>query len=114
MTSTDIYGYITALEARCASLEEECRALKARVGKETDMTKFYAVALTTEEVARLHGVGVVRVRDYARRGLIPLHPNSTDAKLLFRASDALTLDFQALKAAKSERKWFHGCTTSEA
>ena len=56
--------------------------------------------MTTEEVAKFHGVSTVRVRDYAHRGLIPQHPNSTDGKMLFRASEVLKLNFDELRKAK--------------
>lgn len=59
--------------------------------------KFYNVGLTTDVVAALHSVSAALVRKYIKEGLIETHPQSTDAKILVRASDALTLDFKAMK-----------------
>lgn len=101
MTSTEIFHHVANLEAQCERLKAVLQDKEAHV---VDATRFYAVPLTTEEVARLHGVSAARVRDYASRGLIELHPNSTDAKLLFRASMALTLNFDNLKTAKLQLK----------
>jgi len=65
--------------------------------------KFYNVAMTTEMVARLHSVSEALVRKYIKLGMIETHPMSTDAKLLVRASDALTLDFRMMKFSARER-----------
>jgi len=98
MSSEEIINYV-------ASLEIEVKELRERVSKNINADRFYAVAFTSDEVARLHGVSAQRVRDYAGHGLIPLHPSSTDAKLLFRASDALLLDFEELKKRKLNIKY---------
>lgn len=101
METNEVINYITTLSAKCEMLKSE---LVSAQQKGVDATKFYAVTLTTEEVAKLHGVSPARVRDYASRGLIETHPNSTDAKLLFRASTVLTLDFSELKKLKLYQK----------
>lgn len=101
MNAVSIFSHISKLEAKC---EQLAAALRDKEAGSVDASRFYAVALTTEEVARFHGVSAARVRDYAGRGLIELHPNSTDAKLLFRASTVLTLDFSKLKKEKSYLK----------
>lgn len=98
MNSTDIFKHVSDLEAKCGALSA---ALDAKTKQSVDTTKFYTVPLTTEEVARFHGVADATVRDYAKRGLIELHPNSTDTKMLFRASAILTLDFTELRKEKS-------------
>lgn len=98
MNAVSIFSHISKLEAKC---EQLAAILQDKEMSCVDASRFYAVALTTEEVARFHGVSAARVRDYAGRGLIELHPNSTDAKLLFRASTVLTLDFSKLKKEKS-------------
>lgn len=104
MTTTEAINHLAGLGVRCSMLEMECAALReklaAREAQAIDTTRFELVAMTTEEVARFHGVSTIRVRDYAHRGLIPQHPNSTDGKMLFRASDILKLDFGELKKAK--------------
>nr|DAQ26837.1 MAG TPA: helix-turn-helix domain protein [Caudoviricetes sp.] len=101
MNAAAIFSHVSRLEAKC---EQLMAILQDKETSCVDASRFYAVALTTEEVARLHGVSTARVRDYASRGLIELHPNSTDAKLLFRASTVLTLDFSKLKKEKSYLK----------
>lgn len=102
MNATDIFNYIAGLEAQCAMLSEQSKFKKENL---VDVTKFYAVPMTTAEVAKLHGVSISRVRDYASRGLIELHPNSTDARMLFRASTILAFDFSELRKAKLRLKW---------
>ena len=62
-----------------------------------DSSKFYNCALNTCMVASLHSVSAELVRKYVKLGFIPVHPLSTDAKILIRASDALMLDFVELK-----------------
>lgn len=101
MNAAAIFSHVAQLEAKC---EQLAAILQDKEASCVDASRFYAVALTTEEVARFHGVSAARVRDYASRGLIELHPNSTDAKLLFRASTVLTLDFSKLKKEKSYLK----------
>ena len=101
MNAAAIFSHVSRLEAKC---EQLMAILQDKETSCVDASRFYAVALTTEEVARLHGVSTARVRDYASRGLTELHPNSTDAKLLFRASTVLTLDFSKLKKEKSYLK----------
>lgn len=59
--------------------------------------RFYNVALSTTDVARLHSVSDYLVRKYVELGLIDRHPSSTDKKILVRASDALLLDFKEMK-----------------
>lgn len=94
MTSEDIFNHVSGLETRCKMLQD------ALEKKEESLERFYAVTMTTEEVAKFHRVCAATVRDYARRGLIPQHPNSTDGKLLFRASQILKLDFDKLRKNK--------------
>lgn len=62
-----------------------------------DSSRFYNCALNTGVVAVLHSVSPELVRKYVSLGLIPVHPMSSDAKILIRASDALMLDFAELK-----------------
>lgn len=59
--------------------------------------KFYCKSLTTDIVAKMHDVSKATVIKYVKLGLIPIHPNSTDGKILIRASDGITLDFDDLK-----------------
>ena len=75
-------------------LEEENEYLRAHG---VNIDKFYAKTMTVEMVAYLHDVHPNTVRKYINCGLIPKHPNSTNGKILIRASDGLTLDFDELR-----------------
>lgn len=59
--------------------------------------RYYAKVLTVPVIAFLNDVNEDTVRKYIKLGLIPLHPKSTDSKLLVRASDAIVLDFTEMK-----------------
>lgn len=74
-------------------LQEEIEDLKANV---CDARKFYCSKIGVETVAVLHNVHADTVRKYANLGFIPKHPDSTDSKMWFRASDILLLDFKRL------------------
>lgn len=123
MTPTEIFDYISGLEIKYRSTEQELAAQRALMERQLeeqrksaaqriedlskntiDLLRFYAVPMTTEEVAKFHGISTARVRDYASRGLIELHPNTTDKRMLFRASTALGLNFNVLKKQKSAQK----------
>ena len=97
ITASQIFEHVATLEAQNSLLAE-------KLSRTINADQFYSSAMTTEEVARLHGVTPSRVRDYAKNGLIELHPDSTDAKMLFRASSALLLNFKELKIKKLNLK----------
>ena len=82
------------LISRNRILEDENMALRKSA---CDSSRFYNCALNTGIVAELHSVSSELVRKYVKLGLIPVHPMSSDAKILIRASDALMLDFAELK-----------------
>lgn len=75
-------------------MERRCRELEA---SQYNAEKFYAVPLSVEVVAKLHGVSAYLVRRYVKLGLIPTHPGSTDAKIVIRGSTALLLDFEKMR-----------------
>lgn len=85
-------------------LEHENEFLKNKNKQSFSAEKFYNTALTTSEVAKLHGVSPTLVREYIKRGYIDVHPDSTEAKILIRGSDALILDFKKLKKEYSFEK----------
>lgn len=89
-----IIGHIQNMEYENRKLKEELSQLK---GSKLDARRFYAVAVNVETVANLHNVHPDTVRKYVSLGLIEKHPDSMDAKILIRASDALLLDFTELK-----------------
>ncbi len=75
-------------------LERRCKELEA---SQYNAEKFYAVPLGVDVVAKLHNVSAYLVRRYVKLGLIPVHPGSTDAKIIIRGSDALLLDFNKMR-----------------
>ncbi len=101
MNARDIIGHIQEMEYENTKLKEELSRLK---GNKLDAARFYAVAVNVETVATLHGVHPDTVRKYVSLGLIEKHPDSMDAKILIRASDALMLDFTELKRRYRIRK----------
>lgn len=98
MTAADIFDHVARLETRC-------RELQAWQARSVDVTRFENVGMTTEEVARFLKMRPSTVRNYSRYDLIPKHPASTDAKLLFKASEVLKLTGEGLKRAKRRIKW---------
>ncbi|MDR1091097.1 MAG: hypothetical protein LBL79_08490 [Prevotella sp.] len=90
----EIIGHIQYMDYENKMLKEELSKLK---GHKLDAGRFYAVAVNVETVATLHNVHADTVRKYVSLGLIEKHPDSMDAKILIRASDALLLDFTELK-----------------
>ena len=79
------------------NLEIENRTLKEEQKGKLDATKFYSAAVTVQMISILHGVHADTVRKYVEFGLIERHPDSTDAKILVRGSEALLLDFRELR-----------------
>ncbi len=75
-------------------MERRCKELET---SQYNAEKFYAVPLGVDVVAKLHNVSPYLVRRYVKLGLIPIHPSSTDAKIIIRGSDALLLDFGKLR-----------------
>lgn len=94
MNAQDAIMCIQQIQAENIRLKEEIARLKSSM---IDASRFYAAALTVEAVAALHGVHPETVRKYVGLGLIDKHPDSSDAKILIRASDALLLNFKELK-----------------
>lgn len=88
-----IRGMAEVIE-RKTQLELENEKLKATM---VDSEKFYSVPMTLEVAGSLHGVSAKVLRRLVSLGLIPLHPSSTDAKILIRASEAIKLDLEDLK-----------------
>ena len=101
INTVEIIGHIQDMAYENQRLKEELTELK---GNEIDVRKFYAVSVGVEIVAALHNVHPDTVRKYVSLGLIEKHPNSTDAKILMRASDSLLLDFRELKRQCQFRK----------
>lgn len=81
----------------CAENERLRAAIHQLETDSVRATKFYPSPLNVEAVASLHGVSKQTVLKYVALGLIPRHPDSTDHKVLIRASIALLLDFSTLR-----------------
>lgn len=94
LSTMQIIGVIQDMDYSNKKLEEENEYLRAHG---VNIDKFYAKTMTVEMVAYLHDVHPNTVRKYINCGLIPKHPNSTNGKILIRASDGLTLDFDELR-----------------
>ena len=82
-------------------MERRCSELEASM---YNAEKFYAVPLGIDVVAKLHSVSPYLVRTYVSLGMIPLHPQSTDAKMVIRASDALVLDFNKMREQSKAKR----------
>lgn len=95
----------TAIFDHVAKLEEQCRQQKEQLMRSVDVTRFDEVGMTTQEVARFLKMRPSTVRNYAKYGLIERHLDSTDARLLFKASKVLMLTSEGLKRAKRRIKW---------
>lgn len=94
MTTVAIIGEIQQMAFENERLKDELEKMK---GNHCDAQKFYGVAVGVEFAATLHNVHADTVRKYANLGLISKHPDSTDGKMLFRASDIILLDFTELR-----------------
>lgn len=90
----EILGSIQEMAFENEKVNEENEYLRAHG---VNIDKFYAKTMTVELVAYLHDVHPNTVRKYVNCGLIEKHPNSTNGKILIRASEALTLDFSELR-----------------
>lgn len=100
--SERLLGDVTVFVDRMNHLEKENEKLRA---SQVNASRFYAVAFGVDAVSKMHDVSPYLVREYVKMGLIPQHPRSTQAKLLIRLSDALLLDFDALREeAKNYRR----------
>ncbi len=92
-----LHNFIDSLVAD----KEQYSLLKKEVGDiktfKDYANKFYSRKMSLAMVAHLHEVHCVTVRKYVKLGLIETHPDSTDAKIIIRASIALGLDFSRLK-----------------
>ncbi|MDR3117858.1 MAG: hypothetical protein LBU44_00275 [Mediterranea sp.] len=94
INAEEIIVHIQNMEYENRKLKEELSKLE---GNKLDAGRFYAATVNIETVATLHNVHPDTVRKYVCLGLIEKHPDSMDAKILIRASDALLLDFTELK-----------------
>jgi len=94
MNGADISRYVFELESKAQTLTEQLEMVKKR---SIDSTRFSSGTMTVAAIADLHGVHRDTVRKYIELGLIPKHPDSTDAKLLVSGAVGVSLDFDALR-----------------
>lgn len=94
LSAMQIIAVIQEIDYRNKRLEEENEYLRMH---QVNIDKFYSKTMTVEFVAYLHDVHPNTVRKYINCGMIPKHPSSTSGKILIRASDALTLDFDEMR-----------------
>lgn len=88
-----IIGVIQDMDYSNKKLEEENEYLRAHG---VNIDKFYAKTMTVEMVAICTMFTRIRLEVYQLRPHSK-HPNSTNGKILIRASDGLTLDFDELR-----------------
>lgn len=98
MTAYEAFEHYSQLEAKCAAQEE-------LLSHSVDVRRFDGIGMTTKEAARYLDMRPSTVRDYAKRGLLVLHPDSTDAKIVVKASDVLSKTKDQLRRAKRRLKW---------
>lgn len=94
VTIYDAIALLQELEYKNNKLAEENKYLRTQC---VNINKYYARTFSVEMVAYLHDVHPHTVRKYVSCGLIPKHPDSKDGKILIRATDALSLDFDELR-----------------
>lgn len=90
----DALRIVAELVNRKTQLELENENLKAT---RVDSEKFYSVPMTLEVAGQLHGVSAKVLRRLVELGLITKHPQSSDSKILIRASEAIRMDIDELK-----------------
>lgn len=90
----DAVRIVAELVNRKTLLEQENARLKANY---VDAERFYSVPMTLEVAGQLHGVSAKVLRRLVELGLIAKHPQSSDAKILIRASDAIKMDIDNLR-----------------
>ena len=94
MNTWEVITHIQNIEYENRTLKEELSQLRER---KLDAARFYAAAVDVKMVSILHGVNPDTVRKYVELGLIEKHPDSMQAKILIRGSEALLLDFKELR-----------------
>lgn len=98
MTAYEAFEHYSQLEAKCAAQEE-------LLSHSADVRRFDSIGMTIKEAARYLDMRPSTARDYAKRGLLILHPDSTDAKIVVKASDVLSKTKDQLRRAKRRLKW---------
>lgn len=90
----DAVRIVAELVNRKTMLEQENERLRATM---VDTERFHNVPMSLEVAGQLHGVSAKVVRRLVDLGLIARHPQSTDSKILIRASEAIRMDIDQLR-----------------
>ena len=90
----DVLRAVAELVNRKTLLEQENEMLKST---RVDTERFHSIPMTLEVAGQLHGVSAKVVRRLVDLGLIAKHPQSTDSKILIRASEAIRMDIDQLR-----------------
>lgn len=98
----DVVRCVAEVVNRNALLEQENARLRANC---VDTERFYNVAMPIEMAGQLHGVSAKVIRRLVELGLIAKHPQSSDAKILIRASEAIRMDIDSLREKAKMRRY---------
>lgn len=98
----DALRIVAELVNRKTQLELENERLKTNC---VDTERFYSVPMSLEVAGQLHGVSSKVVRRLVELGLIAKHPQSSDSKILIRASEAIRMDIDKLRERAKFQKY---------
>ena len=90
----DAVRIVAELVERNALLEQDNARLMANC---VDTERFHNVPMTLDVAGQLHGVSAKVLRRLVELGLIAKHPQSSDSKILIRASEAIRMDVEVLR-----------------
>ena len=90
----DVLRAVAELVNRKTLLEQENEMLKST---RVDTERFHSIPMTLEVAGQLHGVSSKVIRRLVELGLIVKHPQSSDRKILIRASEAIRMNIDELK-----------------
>lgn len=98
----DVLRAVAELVNRKTLLEQENEMLKST---RVDTERFHSIPMTLEVAGQLHGVSAKVVRRLVELGLISKHPQSTDSKILIRASEAIRMDIDQLRKLAAMKRY---------
>ena len=101
MKTSEIIGYIQQITFENEALKVENERLQNGA---LNACQFYNSVLTVEMVSMLHRLHPDTIREYVKRGVIEKHPDSSDRKILIRASDALLFNHKEAMKKGAFRK----------
>lgn len=98
----DAVRIVAELVNRKAQLEQENERLRVTM---VDTERFHNVPMSLDVAGQLHGVSAKVVRRLVELGLISKHPQSTDNKILIRASEAIRMDIDQLRKLAALKRY---------